>query len=298
MSLIKVVKAVGSKKDLGIEFQKTANDFTVARLLNAETNQVEGFANMVQGSQKTIIEVNKKLTDIEPMFPISNEGLGVIISGEQGTGKSTLSALFLKQYEQMYPNNRMFFVSQKSKYIDRNLGPITKLFQMGDDLINNFNIEDYKDSIFLIDDSDFGKNVNAVMEMLNLISTVGREYNISWIFVTHYNSRLNKTKAYTEYKVYITFNDNLNNNRMLMVHMGLNKQQIEYLVKMSSSFYMFSKIFNTLITDSMITKLSKVREPKPLKTVKAKPEKKEEQFQELDLEAYKQGILRRQTRKI
>ena len=254
MSLIKVVKSLGGKKNYGVEFSNNANKYTIARILDAKSNDLVGFANMQDGSQKTEIGIDKDKYDVEPMFPISDDGLGIIISGEQGSGKSTMGAMFVMQYEKMYPKRNLFLVSQKSKSIDRNLSNIKNLHQLSDDEINNFNLEGYKNSLFLIDDSDFGKNVKSVMELFNLVSSVGREYNISWIFITHFNSRLNVSKAYSEFKVFITFHNNLNNNRMLMCHMGMNRTKIERLVNMKSSYYMFNRMYDVLITDKVVEK--------------------------------------------
>jgi hypothetical protein len=259
MSLIKIVKSIGGKKNYGIEFSGKANANTVARFLDSKTNQVVGFANMDDKTEKKTIEIDSSKLDVEPLFPISNEGLGIIISGEQGSGKSTMGAIFVQQYEKMYPKNGLFLISQKDKSVDQNLRGINRLTQLDDEIINDFQIDAFSNSLFLIDDSDFGNNYKAVMSLLNLISTVGREYNISWIFITHFNSRLNQTLAYKESKVYITYNDNLNNNRMLMCHMGLNKTAIEKLISMNASFYIFSKIWNILITDKSIVKLTTIR---------------------------------------
>jgi hypothetical protein len=44
-----------------------------------------------------------------------------------------------------------------------------------------------------------------------------------------------------------------------MCHMGLNKTAIEKLISMNASFYIFSKIWNILLTDKSITKLSAIR---------------------------------------
>lgn len=267
MSLIQVIKSIGGKKNYGVEFEKTPNEQScVARIIRTQTGNVEGFINMIEDSKKVAITVERENFDIEPNFPISNEGLGIIISGEQGSGKSTMGALLVMQYEKMYPKNRLLLISQKQKSIDRNLSQLKNLWQLKDEEVTSFKLEKYKNSLFLIDDSDFGDNVRSVMKLLNLISTVGREYNISWIFITHYNSRLNQTKAYTEYKVYITYQDNLNNNRMLMVHMGLSRKAIDTLIEMNSSFYMFNKMYNVLLTDKFVYKFSHLRTHNPVKT--------------------------------
>ena len=60
MSLIKVVKNIGSKKDFGIEFTTEANEYTVARLLDAKSNDIQGL--VAQG--RTISETMEIARDV------------------------------------------------------------------------------------------------------------------------------------------------------------------------------------------------------------------------------------------
>jgi hypothetical protein len=254
MSLIKVVKKLGGQKQYGVEFEDYAWKQTVARILDSGTGKVAGFANMVDGSEKKSLYANPRQYDVEPMIPIGQESIRIIISGESGSGKSALASIFLNQYEQTYEDNQMFLISQKDKTIDRNLSKIENLYQFTDEDIAEFDIKNFSDCIFLIDDSDYGKNAKKVFEVLNQISTVGRESGVSYIFVTHFNSRLNATSAYKEFQYYITFKDNLANNRMLETHMGFTKKEIEHFQRMRSSFFCFNKIYNCLITDTGVEK--------------------------------------------
>ena len=93
------------------------------------------------------------------------------------------------------------------------------------------------------------------MEILNLVSSVGSEYSISWIFITHNNSKINDTKAFTEFDIYITYQNNLNtNNRMLYQNMAFSNKQIDYFKSLNSTYYVFNRVFNVLITDGGIQK--------------------------------------------
>jgi len=257
MSLIKVVKNVGSKKNYGVEFTNNVNKSSVARLLT-EDGEVAGFASMSDKTDKSKLFVNSTQYDVEPLLPIEQESIRILISGESGVGKSVIATMFLSQYENMFPDNQIFFISQKDKSIDRNLSRLENLIQLDKEEIEEFVIDDYENCIFLIDDSDFGKESKKVFELLNLVSTVGREYGISYIFVTHFNSRLNATSTYKEYQYYITFADNLSNNRMLETHMGFSKGQIDGLKTLKSSFYLFNKIFNVLVSDSGVEKFDSI----------------------------------------
>ena len=254
MSLIKVVKKLGGQKQYGVEFSQDIDEKSVARILNATNGQVEGFANMSSTTDKKVLYVNPKQYDTEPLIPINQESVRIIISGEAGSGKSTMSAMFLNQYEQMYPDNQMFLVSQKDKAVDRNLSKIEDLYQFTDEDMAEFDINNFQNCIFLIDDSDYGKNSKKVFELLNQVSTVGREYGVGYIFVTHFNSRLNATSVYKEFQYYITFKDNLANNRMLETHMGFSKKQIDSFKNIHASFFLFNKIFNCLVSDIGVQK--------------------------------------------
>lgn len=257
MSLIKVVKNVGSKKNYGVEYTKNVSKSSVARLLTSD-GDVSGFASMSDKTDKSKLFVDSSKYDVEPLLPIGQESIRIIISGESGVGKSVIATMFLSQYENMFPDNQMYFISQKDKAIDRNLSRLENLTQLGKEEIEEFIIDDYENCIFLVDDSDFGKDSKKVFELLNLVSTVGREYGISYIFVTHFNSRLNATSAYKEYQYYITFADNLSNNRMLETHMGFTKTQVDGLKTLKSSFYLFNKIFNVLVSDSGVEKFDSI----------------------------------------
>lgn len=249
MSLIKVIKNVGGQKQYGVEFERDPTLHTVARLINSKDGRVEGFANMVLGSNKKTLNVNSSLYDTEPMIPAGKQNIAVLISGESDTGKSTMGAMLAMQYIKIYPNRPMYFISQKKKEVDRNFSKIKELQQLGAEEIEVFDINEYSDCLFIIDDSDFGKQKKKVMEVLNLISTVGREYRISWIFISHNNSKLNETNAFKEFQIYITYQNNLTNNRMLHQNMGFTNQQIENFKAMNSTYYVFNRIYNSLITE-------------------------------------------------
>ena len=115
MSLIKVIKKVGGQKKYGVEYGQNPSLNSVARLVNSQSGDIDGFANMVLGSNKRHLEVPSNLYDVEPMIPMKNEGFGIVISGEKRTGKSTMGTLLTKQYAETHPKNALYFVSQKKK---------------------------------------------------------------------------------------------------------------------------------------------------------------------------------------
>lgn len=254
MSLIKVVKKLGGAKQYGIEYTDSPTLESVARVIGSKSGRVEGFITMTSESNEEIIEIDAKLYDNEPLIPMSKQRLAIVISGGSDEGKSTTGAMFTTQYKKMMPKREIYFVSQKRLAVDRNFSKIQGIHQMDSEEIEEFVIDDYSDCLFIIDDSDFGKEKKMVMEMLNLIATVGREYRISFIFITHFNSRLNESQVYKEFQLYVTFHENLVNNRMLEQNMGMTKAKIESLRELKSSFYVFNKIFRVVITENAVVK--------------------------------------------
>lgn len=251
---MKVVKTLGAKKNFGIEFTEDPWPTSVARIIVDEEEYVTGFVTMDEYATAASMTIDRERYTIEPLFPFSAEGMNVIISGEAGSGKSLMASMLVEQYAKTHPKHRLFLVSEKRKEVDRNLSKMDALHQLSPEEIADFDINNYHDCLFLVDDSDFGKGAKAVFELLNLISTVGREYKISIIFVTHFNSRLNATLIYREFHMYITFHNNLVNNRLLYHHMGISPTQIQEFVKMRGSFYCFNRIFRVLITDETVQK--------------------------------------------
>lgn len=253
MSLIRVVKGLGEQKNYGIEFTEDATKNSVARLMSPKGDEVVGFITMGETANKKV-NIDPQIHDLEPLIPMSMKSFVILISGERDSGKSTMGAMFINQYASMYPNNPLFLISQKDKSIDRNLSQIQDLNQLNDDDIMTFDINDYANSLIVVDDSDFGKHSKAVFEILNSVSTVGREYNISLIFITHFNSRLNMSRVYSEFQIYITFPNNLDNNRMLFQNLGLNSRKVESLKELKGSFYIFNRIYRCLLTDKVAIK--------------------------------------------
>jgi len=255
MSKIKVIIGLGESKNYGVEFTKKANKNSVARILDKEDDELVGFISMVENSSKSVFKLDPNKYYLEPLLPANKASTRTVISGESDTGKTTLASLFLDQYSLMYPENEMFVISEKDKNIDRNLSQLEGLEQLTTEDLQNFDINDYVESMFLVDDSDSGKDSKLAMSVLNSLSMVGREYNISYIFISHYNSRLDKTKAFSEFQTYVAYYDNITeNNLMLKNQLAFSNKEIQNFKNMKATYYIFNKIYNILVTNKGVIK--------------------------------------------
>lgn len=250
MSLIKVIKNLGNKKNYGIVVSTKYDYDCVSKLIESNTNKTVGYIKMSQGSETKKLNIDKDKYDNEPLLNFGEERQAIIISGESGSGKSVLASIFITQYLKSFKENPVYLISDKPKDIDRNFKNIPQLQQFNNDDIENFDILNYKNSMVVVDDCDYGKNTKKMYNILNNIATLGREMGISFIFITHINSKLSVGSIYKEFKVYITYQDNIINNRMLFQNMAFDKKDIDYFVSLKSSFYIFNRIYNVLITDS------------------------------------------------
>lgn len=248
--LLETIVELGNKKNYGIIFSKIYDFDCVARLLDKKTKKTKGYIKMSDQSENMHLFYNKKDTIIEPLINLGEERQAYLITGEAGSGKSALASILLRQYQKAYPNNKVYLISNKPKEIDRNFKENDELYQLNTEEIKDFDILNYKDTLLIVDDCDYGVETKQIFNILNNVSTVGREMQSSFIFISHIDSALQKGSIYKEYKNYITFQDNMVHNRQLFQNMGFTNDDVEKFIKLKSSYYIFCRIYNVLITDS------------------------------------------------
>jgi hypothetical protein len=210
-------------------------------------------------------EIILKTGNIEPLIPVVDcnietkllERFVILISGSAGDGKSVLASLFVNQYMHSYGDKRKIFrISMKDINVDRNFKLFKNIINLDivDDLPNIQNILDIPiNCLFIIDDADNNKQVYRI---LNLLCELGRERGVSVIFITHYNSKLGDSSIYKECNIYITFHNNMMNNRMLEHHYNIDKKIIDWLKELNQVIYVFNKINQTIICNNFTCKLN------------------------------------------
>lgn len=264
MSLIGVINDLGEKQFYYPKREKEQNENTIGIIYKKNTKQILGFINMTaqtdnakyeKTSDYPIVKINVKNEEVEPMISFTSDHIiSVVISGPSGVGKSIMGNIFFNQYVKFLPKNETFLISQKPKDKDRNYKK-TKIKQLSDDEIASFNIENHENSLFIIDDFDFGDNTKDVYKLINNVSTLGRELQVSFINITHIDSNLGQNKAYKEARIYVCYNDNMNeDNLMLTKRLMIKKKTIENIKKINAKYYVFYKEFRTLLTDKEIIK--------------------------------------------
>lgn len=244
---MQIIKSIGSKKNFGVSGTKNFDYNSIARV--SDNDKTIGYITMSKNSNKKDLKIDDENHIIEPLLNLGEERQAIIISGESGSGKSLLASMLIKQYKKSYQENQVYLISEKPKNIDRNFQNIDFMHQFTKEEIENFELLNYTNSLFVIDDCDYSTDIKKIYNILNNIAILGREMGISFAFVTHINSNLSAGAIYKEFRVYYTYSDNLINNRMLFQNMGFSNKEIDYFISLESSFYCFSRIYNTLLYD-------------------------------------------------
>lgn len=246
MSKIEILRKIQEKKNGGLILSDKVDANTIAEVIKDKRHK---FVNQSISSKVEEMKIDNDEYIVEPFIPIKERFL-IVISGRGGEGKSTLGSVFTKQYNRLYPTNKVFIISQKDYKDDVNLSMLD-ITQLNAKEAFELDIKTFSNSLILFDDNDtIIKEVNPFLQKL---VEIGRIYEISLIFITHVHSRRNVSMIYSEPDIYITFNSSLDNNRMLD-NLKIKKNTIELLKSMTNAYIAFNMNFDTIITDKIIFK--------------------------------------------
>ena len=174
----------------------------------------------------------------------------IVIAGMTGSGKSYQTALLIKKYHALHPNNSIFMFSQHThdpvydeiKYIKR--------VDISEEnmLSSKLNIEVLHDSLCIFDDTDNiqNKKVSGELQMLiNDINCNGRHHNISSIICLHQICNYQKTKSIlADISGCMLFlnGSKYNINRFLKCYAGLDQKQIKSITSLKSRWFYISLV--------------------------------------------------------
>ena len=174
----------------------------------------------------------------------------IVIAGMTGSGKSYQTALLIKKYHALHPNNSIFMFSQHThdpvydeiKYIKR--------VDISEEnmLSSKLNIEVLHDSLCIFDDTDNiqNKKVSGELQMLiNDINCNGRHHNLSSIICLHQICNYQKTKSIlADISGCMLFlnGSKYNINRFLKCYAGLDQKQIKSITSLKSRWFYISLV--------------------------------------------------------
>ncbi len=247
---IAILRGIQKKNNGGLIVSDKIGE-TIAKVTKG--NRVK-YINQTEKSNVESMKIDNLEYSIVPYIPLTLERILVLLSGQSGSGKSLLVSLLIKQFMNHFKGYRIYFVSQTNFKDDINLKPL-QLIQIDTDGIEELKIEDYKKTLWIMDDIDFHPNNKNIYKWLNKITELGRKFEVSLFFATHIHSKLNASPIYREVNLYITFPKSLNNNRQIENNLKINKNIIELLKENKDHAYIcFNTVYSTIITDNIIMK--------------------------------------------
>lgn len=160
------------------------------------------------------------------------------ITGPSGSGKSTYIYNYLVEYKKRKPKNEVYLFSILNE--DKSLDAIKPLRVKIDDNLKEFDIENFRDSMVIFDDTDVISNKNHkayVNAIRDKILQIGRHSNIDCLITSHIPSGHDLKMVLNEcsFVVYFPSSGQVRQiNYMLINYVGLDLKQIALIKSLKS----------------------------------------------------------------
>jgi len=255
LSKLSILRDIQGKKQGGLSVENKIGD-TIAKIKKQEGKKIKTkYINQNPKSKiKEMISDNKNYI-LEPFIPVNLERFIIFLSGQSGSGKTLVSSELILQYLEYYKGKRKcYYVCNTKIKDDINLSKIKQLKQLSTENLEQITIEDLKDSLVIVDDTDFHEDHKKILKWMNIIVECGRKFGTSLIYSSHIHSKLSESPIYKEVSMYITFSDSLINNRMLSQNLKIHDSIVNKLLEENNAFICFNKIYRTIFTDNILMK--------------------------------------------
>ena len=177
---------------------------------------------------------------------VDKERTTLFVAGESGAGKSYFCCEYVKQYNKLYPSNKIYLISYLDQ--DETLDSFKKIIRLDIsnaeflDSIMDINLDEFSKSFIIFDDIDSIHNKNAkkvLYGFLNKLLRLGRHYYISVAYLGHELYSSHDLKLILNECLYITwFPKYLNYKKIKYLceeYFGLNKKDLEKIKNIKSS---------------------------------------------------------------
>lgn len=206
--------------------------------------------------QNKITERLKKEFELSSgiIIPIPNEeSERIYIAGKSGSGKSFLTAMYAREYNEMHPKRKIYiFTKHEKEKAYKNIPHIE--ITCDDDMVKDeIKVTDFRKSLVIFDDCDHiqDKKISQnIRRFNNDLITTGRKYDIHTITLQHQLMDYKETRnLLNEANKVIFFNSASNYHvvRYLKVYVGLNPEQIKKITGLKSRWTMISLSIPTYV---------------------------------------------------
>jgi len=176
------------------------------------------------------------------------------ISGVSGSGKSTYTGKYIKEFKKIFKNDEIFIFSSvgKDEAFDK-YNPLR--IPINDELISDpLSIQDFENSLTIFDDTDTIRNKqyrNIVNDIKAEIIEIGRHYNARCLITSHMISNFHSTRQILNEATSITFfaksSGTYHIKNYLKSYAGLDKEQITRILKLPSRWITIYRTYPSYI---------------------------------------------------
>ena len=211
-------------------------DKTKTRKISVEPNR----ENVTEYS--TEIKTRKPKEHLQHIPNKKTERQILYITGASGSGKSYYTRNYCNEYKKLFPKNDIYLFSsiQEDSSIDK-VKDIMRIRLDTEFLQTDLNVNDFKDSLVVFDDTDCITNKMMKMKVnniLNMLLETGRHTNTSVIYTSHLPTNgLDTRRILNECHSVTIFPTSLGGRALkylLENYFGLDKDQIKKLKKLQS----------------------------------------------------------------
>lgn len=188
------------------------------------------------------------------MIPIPDENSErIYIAGKSGSGKSCLTALYAREYHEMFPSRKIYIFTKHEKEKAYSKLPHTEI-TCDDELVTEpIDVKMFSNSLVIFDDCDHiqDKKISEnVRRFNNDLITTGRKYNIHTITLQHQLMDYKETRnLLNEANKVVFFNSasNYHITRYLKVYVGLEPDVIKKITGLKSRWTMINLSLPTYV---------------------------------------------------
>lgn len=200
--------------------------------------------DLINGKRKEIILTDGKLIPI-PRFDKRDS---FFIAGPEGSGKSFLCSMIIKQYKKMFKKNPFFLFSKVME--DDALDALEpNRIELNDELLHDpIEVHEMEDSIILFDDIDTIHDKKLLEELRRIrdsVLEIGRHKNCYILSTAHNMTNSKATKMSLLESANVGFfpkmGDSYHINRYLKEYGGLSKDQIKKIYSLPSRWVIHHK---------------------------------------------------------
>ncbi len=177
----------------------------------------------------------------------------IYIAGKSGSGKSFFTAMYAREYNEMFPKRKIYIFTKHDKEKAYKNIPHIEITCDDEMVKGEINVKDFYKSLVIFDDCDHiqDKKISTnIRRFNNDLITTGRKYNIHTITLQHQLMDYKETRnLLNEANKVIFFNSasNYHVTRYLKVYVGLDPQQIKKITGLKSRWTMISLSLPTYV---------------------------------------------------